>query len=112
MKHECDLDLVVGTGEFDDDGKEILEPKLTSATAKFCQECGRRWFKLDDGTWRMENRADRRASRRAVGRVSRANVRRVVAYRADIAETRAAKSSWAAKRARAGWKAKMAEKHG
>lgn len=92
MKHDCEIDTD------------------STAAAQFCSACGRRWLKLDSGTWQLENRADRRAGRRAYRLTNRSNVRRPQGYRVGKAAAQAKKSSWAAKRARPGWKAKMAAK--
>ena len=80
MKHVCDIEHV--------------------SSVERCAGCGLRWLKQNDGSYRAENRGDRRASRRAFAALARQNARQWHAAVAATAKARAAKRSFGAKRLR------------
>lgn len=81
-QHECEIDT------------------KRAASAQTCLACGRHWLKLDNGSWRVQNRADRRASSRGYRALRRAQALRFDGHAAAVAKVRAARRGYGAKRAR------------
>lgn len=86
-QHECEIDT------------------KRAASAQTCLACGRHWLKLDNGSWRVQNRADRRASSRGYRALRRAQARQFDGHAAVVAKMRAVNRRYGAKRARRAAKA-------